>query len=349
MSAIVRSAFGVTTAEIRRFARDRLLSTWLDDRVWQTMHEPPGAKRSGSSDHTSDGHHSPPEGWTWESLKDTIHAEATAWGRLHGLSPADRADLAAEVLHRLVLERSRHREVRFPRAWARTVFASLACAASRGRADGPLSPRNGSSEMSAWAFAAMRAPPTAVDHAAHRELAAQAPALLDELPAPYREIANLQYLRGWSRAEIGRWLKTWRPIQEEGIRTLFRKTHQMLKAIGRGKIPSSIWPGRYDSKKNPWMSSPPPPPCFASIGYEQLERWRSVSDERIASPVQSSLEQRWAGEPSVRNARTAGFCKLCQVGGSGADRPRMTQPRDLNGCLRRLEDRAVIGPVRSRS
>ena len=78
------------------------------------------------------------------------------------------------------------------------------------------------------------------------------------LPAPYAQIAHLQYQAGWSRADIACWLAGWRPVGEDGVRKLIRQTHEMLRSLGRGEELRDRWPGRF-SRKNGWIGTPPPP------------------------------------------------------------------------------------------
>jgi len=97
-----------------------------------------------------------------------------------------------------------------------------------------------------------------LDVAILRDLKERAPALLDRLPPPYRQVAILQLIEGWSRREIIAWLQTWLPISESSCQRIFARTHEMLPFVVSGKDPQKRWPGRYSRKKNPWYLHPPP-------------------------------------------------------------------------------------------
>lgn len=100
-----------------------------------------------------------------------------------------------------------------------------------------------------------------VDDSSHASAAARGLLLLTGLPAPYAQIADLQYLRGWPRARITDWLRRWRPVGENTCRRLFRRTHAMLKVLGaEGKPgPRTHWPLRFTSSRRSWNCTPPPP------------------------------------------------------------------------------------------
>jgi len=258
-NAIAEVALGLTTAELTRKPLDRTVETMVGDLLWEVLGGSGGQRPLARWRHDGRARPSPPEGWTWQKLLDAFHVALANWARQHGIRGSVAADLAQAALTRLYVERLRGVEIRHPLGWARCVFASLVRDAARGKASGPLLPRIGSRETVARDLAALRVARSPEDEAAHRELVERAPALLHRLPPPYREIAHLQYLLERSRREIGAWLRTWRPIKDEGIRTLFLRAHQMLKAIGDRKDPRTLWPGRYAPEKNPWFSCPPPP------------------------------------------------------------------------------------------
>lgn len=95
--------------------------------------------------------------------------------------------------------------------------------------------------------------------AALTDLWEQAPALLAALPPPFRQIAVLQFLEGWTRKEIARWLRRWRPIGWEEARRLITEGHRQIRSLGG---PSQGPCGRLaglDPKENPWRTTPPPP------------------------------------------------------------------------------------------
>ena len=266
-NAVAEVALGIAVAELVLFPPDRLVDTWVGDLVFDLLCGCPGGGPLARWKGGGPGPPSPPEGWTWARLLDALLSASANWGRQHCGYGSVSADVAQETIFRLFIERLRGRGIRKPLAWARTVIPSLVRDAARGKADGPFPPRIESRVTLARDLAALRSARSPEAEAAHRELAALVPGLLDRLPPPYREIAHLQYLLEWSRREIGSWLKTWRPVGDAGIRRAIRLAHQMLGAIGQGRHPGQLWPGRYDPKRNPWFSATPPP-LFASIGVE---------------------------------------------------------------------------------
>jgi len=81
--------------------------------------------------------------------------------------------------------------------------------------------------------------------------------LLGRLPPPWRQIAQLQILEGWTRAEIRSWLMSWRSVSAGHGRRLIRQTHAMLRCLAEDEGPRKRWPERYDPGKNPWLTTPP--------------------------------------------------------------------------------------------
>ncbi len=251
-SAVAESAFGFAATDLRRYPPDRTVDTWVGDLVVQVLGERPWK-------HDGDGYPLPPAGWTWEALRAEFEVAAYRWARRQFLRGTCAEDLAAAALARLGEERRRGAKIRNPPAWAWRVFASLARAAARGKADGPLPPRIESRAIVAHNLAASTAVRAPDNDAALRELVDRAPALLDLLPPPYREIAHLHYLFEWSRSDIGAWLQSWHPVAPEGIKSLFRRLKEMLEAIGQGEDPARLRPGRFDPKRNHWLLTPRPP------------------------------------------------------------------------------------------
>jgi len=145
-----------------------------------------------------------------------------------------------------------------PAAWLLLAARRLVADALRGRAPSVGAGRRKGAVPAPLDPEAIAAPGLDPSEAAIlAEVRARAPALFARLPPPYRQIAHLQYLGGWSRARITTWLATWRPVSREGARKRFRQTHQRLRALGRGERRRDPWPGRF-SKKNGWFGTPPP-------------------------------------------------------------------------------------------
>jgi DNA-directed RNA polymerase specialized sigma24 family protein len=90
---------------------------------------------------------------------------------------------------------------------------------------------------------------------------AQAPSLFRRLQPPYRQIATLQYLQGWTRRGISQWLRTWRPVGEEEVRRLLSRTHSLLRSVACTTSGMRVQQSAGDRtpKKNPWLTTPPPP------------------------------------------------------------------------------------------
>ena len=159
---------------------------------------------------------------------------------------------------RLLRERRAGRTVRHPERWITRAVRNLAADRLRGRATelGPLPD-------------AVRGMPDdeLPGPGADPALAAQlrddldlALARIDRLPPPYREIAHLQYVAGWTRPEVVTYLRAWRPESGDGTcARLLGRTHEMLRALGEGADPRRRWPRRYAANENRWIDTPPPP------------------------------------------------------------------------------------------
>jgi len=151
------------------------------------------------------------------------------------------------------------------RAWLLTTATHLLQDVRRGRR-GPLGwPAHGPCLREASGLDGLSSTgPAPLQRLVLKECWERAPRLFRLLPAPYRQVAMLQFLRGWSRGKILGWLQIWRPVSEATCRGILRRTHQMLPLLGAGGTPRARWPGRYDPGKNPWIVTPPP--ISASIG-----------------------------------------------------------------------------------
>lgn len=111
------------------------------------------------------------------------------------------------------------------------------------------------------------------------DLEAVAPALLDHLPPPYRQIARLQYLEGASRREITTWLQAWRPVGADHARRLIRRTHALLRALGDGQDPDV----GASAKKNVWSMPPPRSYDVSSSGRGVRPNGSAVRPRRHAT------------------------------------------------------------------
>jgi hypothetical protein len=84
-------------------------------------------------------------------------------------------------------------------------------------------------------------------------------ALLWRLPPPCCQIALLRLVHHASRSQILCYLRGWRSIGDAEGRRLVTLTNAMLRALGRDEDPSDFWPQGKGRKKNPWLTTPPPP------------------------------------------------------------------------------------------
>jgi len=98
---------------------------------------------------------------------------------------------------------------------------------------------------------------------------------LIELPPPFQQILWLQYVAGWTRKEVIRWLQLWRPISDRQaerllddarsvLRGLFARSmdHDTVASKGRRRCRDSAI-ARYSR-----FFSAPPPPFVRSRGQE---------------------------------------------------------------------------------
>lgn len=175
------------------------------------------------------------------------------------LGKALRADeLAQEAVFRLWLASQSDRQIPRPFAWIEGVLRHLVM--DEFRAHNRLIT---SQDLTLFEDEALELPSEAIwsdpeRRAVLEDLWSQAPALLERLPPPCRQIATLQNLRGWSRRQVSTWLVSWRPVGEEEVRRLFVRTHRMLRALGSGEDLSEVWKSGGNPKKNPWLTTPPP-------------------------------------------------------------------------------------------
>ncbi len=227
----------------------------------------------------------------WDDMAIAALSTARAWCRRRHLGLQEAEDLAQEGIVRMLEAGFRGETILNPRAWWWRVFTSMAGDAIRGRADRPFRPAQERSGGIDFEDGEQRhlVPPD--EDAARREMLDVAPALIGSLPPPYREIARLQYLAGWSRRDVGAWLNGWHPLGEEARRKLLRGAHEMLRAIGRGVDPVLVWPGRYDPRKNAWHRYPPP---VVSASTDHASRLPIVTD---------------SGQFSTQGVRDDGSCQ----------------------------------------
>ena len=252
-SALVEAALRFADADLVHYPQDRILETFLSDlaRVVSNECKEPEHRRF----ERGEAHRlpRPPEGWNWDALVRSFQVDARNWLRRRGHTEAEAGDFAQEALFRLCREVSKGINIRFPRAWVRRVFASLARESSRGRASAPLPPRFDARayvSRELWLRAATQLPEQLV---AERELAVW---YLSHLPQPHRRIAYCESI-GFNRREIVAHLQSWRPIGEAEARRLIVKSKKMLKVIRSGRKLHEEWP-RVFSRKNPWKGIPPP-------------------------------------------------------------------------------------------
>ena len=184
----------------------------------------------------------------WRTARQRLAA------RRNGAEEAN--DVAQETVARLLVQLAKGARIRNPEGWACQVSANLAMDVLRGR-------RTASGPASEWTIRLPAVDATGPEQppdelAQLREEARRATDTVARLPAPYAQIIALQYLHSWTRAEVIRWLRTWRPVSKEHCRRLLRRGHAILLTIGEERNPwrrHEAWFG----KKNRWMTTPPPP------------------------------------------------------------------------------------------
>ena len=223
-----------------------------------------------------------PDGWdtALQTIGHTLglalahggNLEPEAWGRIreHALRSAARhgsrygwdghivEDVAQEALLRLWTAVRAGDRIRAPLAWVERVVRYIALDAARGRrrALGPAPGlRLDERSIEEIGCDSTRDPDTAV---VLSDLWASAPTLFARLPPPCREIATLQYERGWSRKDIVSWLLDWRDVGEEEARRMIKRSHALLRCLGRSREPDSLWPTGWNREKNRWLTTPPP-------------------------------------------------------------------------------------------
>jgi DNA-directed RNA polymerase specialized sigma24 family protein len=195
-----------------------------------------------------------PQGWPergWDPLQRWLEALARTWARQHfGLDEGLGAQASQESLTALLLVLRTGQRVRRPYAWlARATWRRL-LSVVRDRE------RHRASPLPEEGLPARGRPPD--EASALRDLQRQAPVLLGRLPPPWRQIAWLQFLEGWTRGEITGWLMSWRNVSPSHCRRLIRQTHAMLRCVCEDEGPGRRWPERQDPGKNPWLTTPPP-------------------------------------------------------------------------------------------
>ena len=196
----------------------------------------------------------------WEALIAGVQHRASRLARRFHLDDQAAQDLAQEALTRYLGQVSANRTVHRPMAWLYAVMRRLCIDSLRGRPNAVSS--RPELEVLDRAALALRKDPDAQDPASSAlawDLFLWAKMCVELFPPPCKQIAQLQCLYGYSRVEITTWLQTWRPVGDEEARRLLRRTHAMLRALGRGQHPRSVWPHGVSATRNVWMSTPPPP------------------------------------------------------------------------------------------
>lgn len=197
---------------------------------------------------------------TWGRIREHALRSAARYGsRYHRWDGNAREDVAQEALLRLWIAVRAGNRIKAPRAWVERVVRYIALDAARGRrrAPGPAPGlRQDERSIEEIGCVSARDPDTAV---VLSDLWTSAPTLFARLPPPCREIVTLQYLRGWSRREIVSWLLDWRDVGEDEARRMIKRSHALLRCLGRSRDPVSLWPTGWNRKKNRWLTTPPPP------------------------------------------------------------------------------------------
>ncbi len=204
----------------------------------------------------------------WPTVRRLAEHRAVRVARRNGWDCHLAEDVAQEALVRLWSALRAHERILDQHAWIDRVVVNISSDAARRRpsAGVPLPGLSRPNERLDSVAAGSSADPEALS--ALRDLWDHAPALLNRLPPPCHEIATLQYLLGWTTAEITRWLGTWRPIGRDEAHRLILRAHAMLRALGRSQDPDRLWPTGRSPKKNAWLTTHPPP--FARLTTQVL-------------------------------------------------------------------------------
>lgn len=272
LEAVADRAFAAAPGPISRNPVDRLLSTWVSDLLWEE------ARIRSAEAMPVYGGHSPslPKGWKdWKEVRDALLVEAGHF------TATDSEEFAAEALCRLLDQLRRGHQVRYPRAWARKVFASLASATGRRKARNPLPPENLPHNHTVGELRSGKTTPSAAYQVACRELAVY---YLCQLPQPYRQIACWESC-GLPPADSILLLRKWRPIGISAARKLILRTREMLRSLGKGQNLREVWPRRF-SEKSPWRRVNPPS-ILTLRGRKSMRRSQTASGARTGSTTRS--------------------------------------------------------------
>ncbi len=194
----------------------------------------------------------------WRGFDFIARGIARFLAKRHGWDRHAAEDLAQIAMLRLFNSELKGVRVRSQRAWLRTVIANLAVDHTRQGAIPGVGYAPIPSSASPPELLADSGQHSPSERLMLSEASTWARQCLRRLPSPYAQIARLQYLKGHTRREIAVWLMSWRPVKAETCRGLILATHAMLRSLS-GIGPEALWPRRYDSRKNPWLLTPPPP------------------------------------------------------------------------------------------
>jgi len=199
-----------------------------------------------------------PEGG-WAALRRGVWLAVRALAAQFGMDEHVADEVLQEALLRLFVAYGADEVVRDPAAWVRRTAKRLLIDIRRGRRSrvGPArsTPISALGKMIDDPASEETGP---VDAAILRDLRARAPALLEPLPPPYREIATCQLLLGGTRREVCDWLARWNEISSNTGKKYNGRTHQVLRAMGEGLDLRQLWPERFSRKTGPWRTPPPP-------------------------------------------------------------------------------------------
>lgn len=194
---------------------------------------------------------SQPHAVAWGDLSKQIPAITAGMASRRGLDRFTAEDATQEALARLWGVIQAGVVVEKPANWVVRVAARLLDDCVRGRMVpvGPCRQAQLSQRADLACCAGAASDPERV--ALLADVSRSATRLLGRLPPPYREVATLQVLEGWTRSEIVAWMQGWVSLSRSSYPRIFVRTHEMLRALGDGACVESLFPRRFD-KKNRW-------------------------------------------------------------------------------------------------
>ena len=225
----------------------------------------------GPPDGPHDGH---PVDWTQVQRSLTARVARMLWDRPRLAQAADHQDIVAEALRRL-LEYPPAEAARLVRTgwlWQTAVNLVRDLARRTSIEDAALVALASEAHTSDVEGSMWTDPETRAELG---DLWATFESRLLELPPPFQQVLWLQYVAGWTRSEVVRWLQLWRPISDRQAERLLDEARFVLRGLlaPRGDHDTAAAMGRRRRRdaalaKFSRHFSAPPPPFVRSRGQE---------------------------------------------------------------------------------